>query len=136
MFIPLPCRFGGYLGMLSHSVSPCACILPLSLNWELLELMTAQQIPSSVNRIYSLIHPDATNFGLNLVGCFVLPLQGFWNAIIYFSTSFSICKELWSFYISSRLRWNRVSGVQNIPLCERRVRHEIWHTEYSVFVRG
>lgn len=50
-----------------------------------------------------MIYPNTSNFGLNFIGCLVLPLQGFWNAIIYFSTSFAICKELWVYHISSRL---------------------------------
>ena len=102
-----------------YLLRPALC--PPSPNWELPELIGVWQIPSSINRIYALKYPDATNFGLNFVGCLVLPLQGFWNAIIYISTSLPVCKELWLLYVFSRLRWNKISGeVQNIPLYERR----------------
>ncbi|CAI4216097.1 unnamed protein product [Parascedosporium putredinis] len=49
--------------------------------------------PSSVNRIHNLIHPFAPNYGLNVASAVVLPLQGLWNAIIYFSTSWRACRE-------------------------------------------
>lgn len=44
-------------------------------------------IPSSINRLYSLTHDNQVSFGLSLASGYVLPLQGVWNAIIYFSTS-------------------------------------------------
>jgi hypothetical protein len=44
-------------------------------------------IPSSVNRLYSLGHHGRINFGLSIASGCVLPLQGVWNAIIYFTTS-------------------------------------------------
>uniref|UniRef100_A0A8H7K7Q3 G-protein coupled receptors family 2 profile 2 domain-containing protein n=1 Tax=Bionectria ochroleuca TaxID=29856 RepID=A0A8H7K7Q3_BIOOC len=44
-------------------------------------------IPSSINRLYSLTHDNQVSFGLSLASGCVLPLQGVWNAIIYFSTS-------------------------------------------------
>lgn len=51
------------------------------------------QLPSSINRIYSLIHPDSTNFGLNFAAALVLPCQGFWNGLIYIVTTLPACKE-------------------------------------------
>ncbi|RPB14253.1 hypothetical protein P167DRAFT_484741 [Morchella conica CCBAS932] len=50
-------------------------------------------LPSSINRIYSLIHPDSTNFGLNFAAALVLPCQGFWNGLIYIVTTLPACKE-------------------------------------------
>jgi hypothetical protein len=44
-------------------------------------------VPSTVNRVYSLLHPDNPLFGLNLAAAVVLPTQGFWNAVIYMVTS-------------------------------------------------
>lgn len=44
-------------------------------------------IPSSINRLYSLTHDNQVSFGLSLASGCVLPLQGVWNAIIYFSIS-------------------------------------------------
>ena len=51
-------------------------------------------IPSSVNRVYSLAHPDRINFPLNYVSALVLPMQGFLNAIVYVLTSQTACREL------------------------------------------
>ena len=52
-------------------------------------------MPSSVNRVYALAHPTRFNFGLNYTSSLVLPLQGFWNAVIYISTSMPACQALW-----------------------------------------
>lgn len=48
-------------------------------------------VPSTVNRVYSLVHPDHPLYVLNLMSALVLPLQGFWNAMIYIATSWSQC---------------------------------------------
>lgn len=53
-------------------------------------------VPSSINRVYSLVHPDAFSFPLLFASAFVLPLQGFWNAIIYIATSLPACEALFS----------------------------------------
>ncbi|GFF43228.1 G-protein coupled receptor 1 [Aspergillus udagawae] len=50
-------------------------------------------VPSTINRLYALICPDNFNFGLNYTSSFVLPLQGFWNSIIYISISWPAFKE-------------------------------------------
>lgn len=44
-------------------------------------------IPSTANRVYSVVHPGAISVPLTFASAFVLPLQGFWNAIIYGMTS-------------------------------------------------
>ncbi|KAL7924455.1 hypothetical protein ACQKWADRAFT_269252 [Trichoderma austrokoningii] len=44
-------------------------------------------IPSSVNRLYSLTYHGRINFQLSVASGCVLPLQGVWNALIYFTTS-------------------------------------------------
>ncbi|KAF3395716.1 hypothetical protein F1880_007317 [Penicillium rolfsii] len=43
-------------------------------------------VPSTINRVYSLARPNDFSFGLNYTASFVLPLQGFWNSLIYVST--------------------------------------------------
>lgn len=53
-------------------------------------------IPSSANRVYSLVRPSETNAALELMSSFVLPLQGFWNAVIYIVTSWGACTKLWT----------------------------------------
>lgn len=50
-------------------------------------------VPASINRVYGLIHPNPS-FALNVGSALVLPLQGFWNTVIYFTTSLPICKEI------------------------------------------
>ncbi|KAK2758066.1 hypothetical protein FQN54_004473 [Arachnomyces sp. PD_36] len=51
-------------------------------------------VPSTINRVYAFAEPDANSFPLNYFSSFVLPLQGFWNCIIYIAFSFPACKEL------------------------------------------
>lgn len=52
-------------------------------------------LPSSVNRLDALAHPDRYSFGLNYTESLVLPLQGFWNALVYVVTSQTACRNLW-----------------------------------------
>lgn len=49
--------------------------------------------PSSINRVYTLIYPERASYGLNIAAAVVLPLQGVWNAVIYFTTSWKILLE-------------------------------------------
>ncbi|KAL1836099.1 hypothetical protein VTJ49DRAFT_5571 [Mycothermus thermophilus] len=53
-------------------------------------------IPSSASRVYSLAHGGNPSLPLQYVAAFVLPLQGFWNAIIYVTTSWGACRMLWA----------------------------------------
>ncbi|KAL8673976.1 MAG: hypothetical protein Q9168_001619 [Polycauliona sp. 1 TL-2023] len=48
-------------------------------------------IPSSINRIYDLAHPNDVSYALNFISAIVLPLMGFWNGVIYFATSRAVC---------------------------------------------
>lgn len=54
-------------------------------------------VPSTINRVYTLVHPDSVIFGLDFASGLVLPLQGFWNAVVYIATSFPACKALFTF---------------------------------------
>lgn len=58
-------------------------------------------IPSSGNRVYSMIHNDEVSKPLFYASAFVLPLQGFWNAIIYAVTSWAACKTFWANIVSA-----------------------------------
>lgn len=58
--------------------------------------MMVTWIPSSANRVYSVAHPGQISMGLELASAFVLPLQGFWNAVIYTTTSLPACKQVWA----------------------------------------
>lgn len=57
--------------------------------------MMVTWIPSSANRVYSVVHPGEISIGLSFASAFVLPLQGFWNALIYTTTSLRACKAFW-----------------------------------------
>lgn len=51
-------------------------------------------IPSSANRVYSVLHANNESIApLEYMSAFVLPLQGFWNALIYTLTSWKACKS-------------------------------------------
>lgn len=50
-------------------------------------------VPSSVNRLYQLAHPNDPSYALNFISALVLPTQGFWNAIIYAHASWDECKR-------------------------------------------
>lgn len=54
--------------------------------------MLVTWIPSSANRVYSVVRPDEISAPLQFASAFVLPLQGFWNAVIYIMTSWAACK--------------------------------------------
>ncbi|KAJ6168062.1 hypothetical protein N7497_000905 [Penicillium chrysogenum] len=51
-------------------------------------------VPSSVNRLYALSRHNHHIFGLTYASSFVLPLQGFWNAVIYITVSWQSFKML------------------------------------------
>ena len=51
-------------------------------------------VPSSINRVYSLIHPDRISVPFTYASAVVLPLMGFWNSVIYITTSWAACKTL------------------------------------------
>jgi hypothetical protein len=50
-------------------------------------------IPASANRLYVLVDGQAS-VKLGYLSAFVLPLQGFWNALIYYYTSRAACKQI------------------------------------------
>jgi hypothetical protein len=78
----------GALDSVTWAFTKCAALFAASL------LIT--WIPSSANRLYPLFVVGRVSFPLNVASAVVLPLQGFWNAIIYFTTSRAACKVAWS----------------------------------------
>jgi hypothetical protein len=67
-------------------------------------------VPSTLNRLVTLARPNDPVFGLNYTSGLVLPLQGFWNAIIYIFTSLPACKALMrrittALHIDQMSRW-------------------------------
>ncbi|OBT90618.1 hypothetical protein VE02_00561 [Pseudogymnoascus sp. 03VT05] len=53
-------------------------------------------VPATINRVASLVNPELVSFPLNFMESTFLPLQGFWNAVIYISTSIPAFKALMS----------------------------------------
>ena len=54
------------------------------------------QVPSSINRVYSLIHPSLVSLPFTYASGVVLPLMGFWNSVIYITTSWAAVRLLFS----------------------------------------
>ncbi|MCJ1451450.1 hypothetical protein MMC28_001787 [Mycoblastus sanguinarius] len=74
-------------------------------------------VPSSINRLYSVAHPDRLNFGLNYTEALVLPLQGFWNVIVYIITSQRACRNLWrSFICREEIPQQNITLADDVPL--------------------
>lgn len=62
-------------------------------------------IPSTANRVYSVVNTGQVSIGLQYTSAFVLPLQGFWNGLIYIFTTRRACKKLIddaAYYVSSK----------------------------------
>ncbi|KAK3178722.1 hypothetical protein OEA41_000859 [Lepraria neglecta] len=55
-------------------------------------------VPSSINRAYSLVHPDLVSLPFTYASGIVLPLMGFWNSVIYITTSWPAVRGLFSTY--------------------------------------
>ena len=62
-------------------------------------------VPSSINRVYSLIHPEAVSVEYAYAAGVVLSLMGFWNSVIYIATSWGACKNLFATDFLGRGRW-------------------------------
>jgi hypothetical protein len=69
-------------------------------------------IPSSGNRVYSMVNHGDVSKPLFFASAFVLPLQGFWNAIIYIVTSWAACKSLWGYCVAGLAGWRDWAGVR------------------------
>ena len=67
-------------------------------------------MPSTVNRVYAWARPDSSAFGLNYASSFVLPLQGFWNSLIYVSMSWPVFKSVLA--LKPKLSISRHNGAQ------------------------
>ncbi|KAH8652494.1 hypothetical protein BX600DRAFT_96104 [Xylariales sp. PMI_506] len=65
-------------------------------------------LPSSANRVYSVVHTGEISVPLEFMSALVLPLQGFWNAVVYVTTSWSACK----YFFSELVHQTRMSDVK------------------------
>lgn len=79
-----------------------------------------RQVPSTINRVYTFVHADAVSFPLNYIEALVLPLQGFWNAVIYVTTSVPACRSLWAGIWGSI--WGGAERRSFVPLADLRSR--------------
>lgn len=81
---------------LSYCYTACLFFIALLVTW----------VPSSINRVYTLVHKSSqpSPFSLDFASGLVLPLQGFWNLIIYVVTSWAACRALWDEKVSTCLR--------------------------------
>ncbi|KAI1310480.1 hypothetical protein F5Y03DRAFT_392416 [Xylaria venustula] len=61
--------------------------------------------PSSINRVHDIVNPNEFSYPLNLASAIVLPLQGFWNAIIFFSTSWTAMRQ------EARAKLDQLKGI-------------------------
>ena len=67
-----------------------------------------------MSRVYSVIHPTTVSVPLTFATGIVIPLMGFWNAVIYITTSWAAVRMLFS----GRLNANG-SVKRNSPLIQR-----------------
>ncbi|RYO93056.1 hypothetical protein DL766_003244 [Monosporascus sp. MC13-8B] len=75
--------------------------------------------PSSINRVYDMVHgARGPSFGLNLASAIVLPLQGVWNAVIFFTTSCVTVRE------EIRIRVDAMRGLPRGHLAASAARRE------------
>ena len=51
-------------------------------------------VPSSINRVYSLIYPESISVPYAYAAGVVLSLMGFWNSVIYIATTRAACRTL------------------------------------------
>lgn len=82
------CRHNDELNNAAWSYTKCAILFftAILITW----------IPSSANRFYSLIHADEVSVPLQFMSSLVLPLQGFWNAIIYIVISWKAVRGIFA----------------------------------------
>jgi hypothetical protein len=76
-------------------------------------------IPSSINRISGLVNPTSTPYSYNVATAAVLPLQGVWNCIIYFTTSATLLRECWVEWQERRRRAREAKIADSTTLVHR-----------------
>ena len=78
-------------------------------------------VPSSANRVYGLNHTSSPSYPLSLGAAAVLPLQGFWNTIIFFWISWNIVTDQWRGWrqaMATQRVWTNKSTTQ-VQMAER-----------------
>ena len=83
--------------------------------------MLVTWIPSSANRLYSVGTQGQILPALEFAAAFVLPLQGFWNAVIYMTTSWKACCKFFTTnpFRSPHSQITPVRFINVIPSCSK-----------------
>ena len=63
-----------------------------------------------------MVHEAEVNYALSMAAAFVLPLVGFWNALIYMVTSWDAVRETW---------WEVVDWASGQDRGRRKQRNEV-----------
>ncbi|KAI4219439.1 MAG: hypothetical protein L6R36_008322 [Xanthoria steineri] len=79
-------------------------------------------VPSSINRVYSLIYRDSVSIPFTYASAVVLPLMGFWNTVIYITTSWSACKDVFFEAFFGARRAHRVPRLSTWKTLDHRGR--------------
>jgi hypothetical protein len=69
-------------------------------------------VPASINRVYSIYHPDTPSFVLNVAAAIVLPLQGLWNCAIYLIVNRPLLLGIFAEWKGKAMRGRSEVGVQ------------------------
>ncbi|TGJ87176.1 hypothetical protein E0Z10_g1628 [Xylaria hypoxylon] len=83
--------FDGWCSKFSHMDPVKLAYLRTSFVFAVSVLIT--WTPSSINRVHDIVKPNEFSYPLNLASAIVLPLQGLWNAVIFFSTSWPALRQ-------------------------------------------
>lgn len=114
---------------LSYCYTACLFFLALIVTW----------VPSTINRLYTLIDDSdsPSPFALDFTSSLVLPLQGFWNLVIYVVTSWAACRALWNDSVAScAARRQRHSGALKMqPLGSGNLRPQTGRDPYPLSPR-
>ncbi|KAH7409432.1 hypothetical protein BKA64DRAFT_397263 [Cadophora sp. MPI-SDFR-AT-0126] len=88
-------------------------------------IMLITWIPSSANRLFSVVHPKQVSLALEYAASCVLPLQGFWNCIIYIFMSKNSCRRTWE-SIKDRRNWKWTAQDLSDVLKDAFIEHYIF----------
>ncbi|GAP83441.1 putative G-protein coupled receptor [Rosellinia necatrix] len=108
--------FNGWCNKFSHMDPVKLAYLRTSFVFAVSVLIT--WTPSSINRVHDIVRPNEFSYPLNLASAIVLPLQGLWNAVIFFSTSWLALRQ------EVRAKVDQLKGVPKGRNVAEAVRYE------------
>ncbi|KAF5984887.1 hypothetical protein FCOIX_2365 [Fusarium coicis] len=79
-------------------------------------------VPASITRIHSLLNRDVP-YSYQVAIAAVMPLQGLWNALIFFTTSRGVLKDVirnkWGRWVFKPIKNNtEIAGTESAPRCD------------------